>query len=49
MGMVQKIYYYHMPSAWMFLLGALVCGVASALFLARGASGTTARRWRRRN
>ncbi len=21
MGLVQKIFYYHMPSAWMFLLG----------------------------
>lgn len=37
MGLVQKIFYYHMPSAWMFLLGAIVCGVASARFLATGA------------
>jgi heme exporter protein C len=33
MGLVQKIFYYHMPSAWMFLLGAIVCGVASARYL----------------
>jgi heme exporter protein C len=36
MGLVQKIFYYHMPSAWMFLLGAIVCGVASARYLATG-------------
>ena len=34
MGMVQKVFYYHMPSAWMFLLGAIVCGIASARYLA---------------
>jgi len=36
MGLVQKIFYYHMPSAWMFLTSSLVCGVASARFLATG-------------
>jgi heme exporter protein C len=36
MGLVQKIFYYHMPSAWMFLVGALVCGIASVRFLAGG-------------
>lgn len=36
MGLVQKIFYYHMPSAWMFLLAAIVCGAASARFLASG-------------
>ncbi|HXH24589.1 MAG TPA: cytochrome c biogenesis protein CcsA [Vicinamibacterales bacterium] len=36
MGLVQKIFYYHMPSAWMFLLGAIVCGIASARYLASG-------------
>ena len=34
MGLVQKIFYYHMPSAWMLLAASLVCGVASARFLA---------------
>jgi heme exporter protein C len=34
MGLVQKIFYYHLPSAFMFLLGGVVCGVASARFLA---------------
>ena len=33
MGLVQKIFYYHMPSAWMFLVAAIVCGVASVPFL----------------
>jgi heme exporter protein C len=36
MGLVYKIFYYHMPSAWMFLTGSIVCGVASARFLATG-------------
>lgn len=36
MGLVQKIYYYHMPSAWMFLLSAFVCGIASVRYLAKG-------------
>ena len=30
MGLVQKIFYYHLPSAWIFLLSAIVCGIASA-------------------
>src|SRR5688572_10921536 len=33
MGLVYKIYFFHMPSAWMFLISALVAGVASARFL----------------
>ena len=36
MGLVQKIFYVHLPSAWMFLLSAIVCGVASIRFLVRG-------------
>jgi heme exporter protein C len=38
MGLVQKIFYYHMPSAWMFLAASLVCGVASVRFLMTGDS-----------
>jgi heme exporter protein C len=34
MGLVQKIFYYHMPSAWMFLLSGILCGVASWRYLA---------------
>ena len=36
MGLVQKIFYYHMPSAWMFLLSGILCGVASVRYLANG-------------
>jgi heme exporter protein C len=36
MGLVQKVFYVHLPSAWMFLLGAIVCGIASVRFLFRG-------------
>jgi heme exporter protein C len=44
MGLVYKIYFFHMPSAWMFLLAAIVSGVASArfLFTKRQASDATA-------
>ena len=33
MGVVYKIYFFHMPSAWMFLTSAIVAGVASIRFL----------------
>ena len=33
MGLVYKIYFFHMPSAWMFLIAALTAGVASVRFL----------------
>ena len=36
MGLVQKIFYVHLPSAWIFLLAAIVCGVASVRFLFGG-------------
>jgi len=36
MGLVQKIFYYHVPSAMVMFLAALVCGIASAFFLFRG-------------
>jgi heme exporter protein C len=36
LGMVFKIFYYHMPSAWMFLLSAIICGIASLRFLFGG-------------
>jgi heme exporter protein C len=38
MGLVQKIFYVHLPSAWMFLLAAIVCGVSSVRFLFGGDS-----------
>ena len=33
MGVVQRIFYYHVPSAFMAFLGVGVCAVASALYL----------------
>ena len=35
MGLVQKIFYYHVPSAMMMFISAFVCGIASAVFLFR--------------
>jgi heme exporter protein C len=39
MGLVQKIFYYHVPSAMAMFLAALVCGVASAVYLFKGRPG----------
>ena len=36
MGLVYKIFFFHMPAAWIFLIAAIVSGVYSALFLFRG-------------
>ena len=36
MGLVQKIFYYHLPSAIMFLATGVMCGIASARFLFGG-------------
>jgi heme exporter protein C len=33
MGLVQKIFYFHAPSGMVMLVSAIVCGVASALYL----------------
>ena len=33
MGMIQKIFYYHVPSALLMLASGMVCGVASARYL----------------
>ena len=33
MGLVQKVFYFHFPSAILFLLAATICGVSSAIFL----------------
>jgi heme exporter protein C len=35
MGLVQKIFYYHVPSAMLMFVSAFVCGVASAVYLFR--------------
>jgi heme exporter protein C len=36
MGLIQKIFYFHVPAALTFFLAAFVCGVASAIYLFRG-------------
>jgi heme exporter protein C len=35
MGFVQRIFYFHVPSAWLAMMGALTAGVASGLYLFR--------------
>lgn len=39
MGLVQKIFYYHVPSAMVMFLSAFVCGIASAVYLFKGRAG----------
>tara|TARA_B100000929_G_scaffold290532_1_gene284477 strand:- start:1220 stop:1879 length:660 start_codon:yes stop_codon:yes gene_type:complete len=36
MGLVQKIFYFHLPSWAAMFVAAFVCGIASAVFLFRG-------------
>jgi heme exporter protein C len=36
MGLVQRIFYYHVPSAWLTFLSTFVCAAGSAAFLFRG-------------
>ncbi len=36
MGLIQKIFYFHVPSAMVMFVSAFVCGVASAMFLFKG-------------
>ena len=38
MGLVQKIFYYHVPSAMMMFISAFVCGIASAIYLFRNSA-----------
>jgi heme exporter protein C len=35
MGLMQKIFYYHVPSAMVMFISAFVCGIGSAIFLFR--------------
>ena len=35
MGLVQKVFYFHMPPAMLMLLSAIFCGVISAVFLVK--------------
>lgn len=36
MGLVQKVFYFHVPAAYGMYLGALVCFIGSVAYLARG-------------
>ncbi|MCC6752265.1 MAG: cytochrome c biogenesis protein CcsA, partial [Deltaproteobacteria bacterium] len=36
MGFVQKIFYFHVPCAWVMFLSAILCGVAGGVYLFRG-------------
>jgi heme exporter protein C len=38
MGVVQKIFYFHVPAAYVMYLGAIACFVGSAWYLVNGAS-----------
>lgn len=38
MGLVQKIFYVHLPSAMIFMVSSIMCGVASAIYLMGGRS-----------
>jgi hypothetical protein len=40
MGLVQKIFYFHVPSAMMMFVSAFVCGIASAIFLFKNRPGS---------
>ncbi|MFN8060083.1 MAG: cytochrome c biogenesis protein CcsA [Vicinamibacterales bacterium] len=33
MGLVQKIFYFHVPAAWFFMLSVVICGWSSARYL----------------
>ena len=44
MGLVQKIFYFHMPPAMLMLLSAIFCGIVSGIFLVRSGRSTTG--WR---
>src|SRR5918993_4572323 len=35
MGLVQKIFYFHMPPAMLMLLSAMFCGIVSGIYLVR--------------
>jgi heme exporter protein C len=38
MGLIQKIFYFHVPAAITAMLSAFVCGIASAIYLGRRGS-----------
>ena len=42
MGTAQKIFYFHVPLAWIMMLFAVICGVAAIVQLARRSKGAEA-------
>ncbi len=40
MGLIQKIFYFHVPSWFAMFLGVFICGVASAVYLFRRTSAS---------
>jgi len=36
MGLVQKIFYFHVPAWFSMFTGAIICGIASAIYLFKG-------------
>jgi len=39
MGVVQKIFYFHVPCAWLLMLSTFVCAAGSLAYLFRGSEG----------
>src|SRR6187455_1743629 len=35
MGLVQRIFYFHVPNAVLMMMASTICGISSALFVAR--------------
>ena len=42
MGLIQRIFYYHVPSAMVMFVSAFVCGIASIKYLAKRTPGSDA-------
>ena len=42
MGLIQRIFYYHVPSAMVMFVSAFVCGIASIKYLAKRTPGADA-------
>ena len=42
MGLVQRIFYFHVPSAFVMFVSAFVCGIASIVYIAKRSPGSDA-------
>ncbi len=42
MGLVQRIFYFHVPSAMVMFVSAFVCGIASAVYMVKRSPGADA-------